>query len=76
MRNVPENIDINFTFTTTAPTLDVNYGVTSTSVINYAVWGFPNDNNILGLVATQNYRSGALREVCVVVKPKVLVNRN
>ena len=53
VRNNAQDIDINSSFNPETDLADVNYGVTAdggTSTINFAVWGFPNDNNLSGLV--------------------------
>ncbi len=72
----PQDLDINIVgFTATAATADVNYGVTSVGTINYAVWGFPNDQNQLGLIAEKIYREGDIREVCVIVNGEGDVNK-
>lgn len=71
----PQGLDINFSYLATAPTLDVNYGVTSTSTVNYFVWGFPNDQNQTGRYATFKYRTGDTRKVCVIANGSGDVNR-
>lgn len=72
----PQDLDINIVaFNATAATVDVNYGVTSVGTINYAVWGFPNDQNQAGLIAEKTYREGDVREVCVVVNGAGDVNK-
>ncbi len=72
LRTAAQNVDINFVFSAEGTGLfaDVNYGVTiagSTDTINYVVWGFPTDNNLLGLQVVQQYREGAVRDVCAIV---------
>lgn len=78
LREGGQDVDINFVFNAEATLADVNFGVTvggGTSTINFAVWGFPNDNNLSGLVVNQQYRVGDTREVCVVVNTTGDVNK-
>ena len=71
----PQGLDINSSFLATAATADVNYGVTSTSSVNYFIWGFPNDQNQTGRYARFNYRTGDTRQVCVVANGVGDVNK-
>lgn len=75
VRNAPQGIDINYSFDTNTSHLDVNYGVTSSGIINYVVWGFPHDQNQTGLVSTKSYTDGNSREICVVVNGVGDVNK-
>lgn len=78
LRDTGQDVDINFVSNAEVTLQDVNYGVTVggiTTNINYAVWGFPNDNNLLGLVVNQQYRVGDARSVCVVVNTTGDVNK-
>lgn len=73
-----QTIDINFVFNAEPTLADVNFGVTvdgNAEKINFAVWGFPNDNNLSGLVVNQQYRLGDNRQVCVVVNTTGDVNK-
>ncbi len=73
-----QTIDINFVFKAETALADVNFGVTvdgNADAINFAVWGFPNDKNLSGLVVNQQYRVGDVKEVCVVVNTTGDVNK-
>ena len=67
VRNNLQGVDINFTWNVAAQRLDVNYGVVGVGVINYAVWGFPQDQNLPGLQVSKFYREGDVRDVCVTI---------
>lgn len=63
----PQNIDITLTRNYFVNNADVNFMVTSSSPINYVVWGFPNDANQMGININKVYTQGALNQVCVIV---------
>ena len=78
LRTNAQNLDINFLFNPESTLADVNFGVTAggiTTTINFAVWGFPNDNNLGGLMVNQQYRVGDNRQVCVVVNTNPDLNK-
>lgn len=75
IQTAAQGVDINYSWKANSATLDVNYGVTTSGIINYVVWGFPNDQNQSGLMVSKSYREGDTRNVCAIVNTTGDVNK-
>jgi hypothetical protein len=76
LRTAPQGIDINFAYNDFANNVDMNFGVTATGTINFAVWGGTDfDTNLLGIDINKTYTTDGIKEVCVIVNGAGDVNK-
>ncbi len=68
LRSAPQGIDFNFANNTFVNNVDVNFTVTATGTINFAVWGGTDfDTNLLGTTVTKTFTQNKITQVCVIV---------
>lgn len=68
IKQAAQNIDINFTYRSFVNDVNVSFGVSTDSNINYAVWGGTDfDSNKTGVNIDFNYSTGGLKQVCVIL---------
>lgn len=76
LRSAPQNIDINFAYNDFANNVDMNFGVTASGTINFAVWsGTDFDTNLLGIDINKTYTTDGIKQVCVIVNGAGDVNK-
>ncbi len=68
LRSATQGVDFNFTNNAFANNVDVNFTVTATGVINFAVWGGTDfDVNIAGTNINKTFEQDKITQVCVIV---------
>jgi len=76
LRSAPQGIDFNFTNNTYVNNVDVNFEVTATGTINFAIWGGTDfDTNLSGTIINKVFTQNKISQVCVIVNGAGDVNK-
>jgi len=68
LRSAPQGVDFNFVNNTFVNNVDVNFTVTATGIINFAIWGGTDfDTNVSGTNINKVFDQNKITQVCVIV---------